>query len=110
MDQRVKPGDWKETDLVEARVESYLKQIADEIASDETRPNVLIRKGNAETEIHRTASALKYSAVVLATRRVSALSRAVLGSVTDKVVKSSAIPVITTNPESTMTLASSPTT
>ena len=46
--------------------------------------------------------------VVLATRRVSSLSRAVLGSTTDKIITSARVPVIAANPESLMTLESTP--
>lgn len=106
--QRYSSGPWTESDYIEAQAESYLRSIADEIGVDEPEPRVVIKRGSADSEIPKAAIEYKADAVVLATRRVSALSRAVLGSVTDRVIKSASTPVIATNPESAMTLTTSP--
>ncbi len=106
--QRITSSSWDESDNVESQVQGYLTDLASEIADNGSRPNVLVRKGSADSEIAAAAKELGADAVVLATRRVSALSRAVLGSITDKVIKAAATPVIATNPESAMTLVTSP--
>lgn len=106
--QRVQSDTWKESDYIGSKVEAYLETIANEMADGDPKPDVHIRTGNPDSEIPKAALDLHSDAIVLATRRASVLSRAVLGSVTDKVIRSAAVPVIATNPESTMTLVSSP--
>lgn len=108
INDRIGPGNWKESDYVEAKAEAYLATMATKMATGDSKPSYQVRKGSADSQIPETAKELNSDAVVLATRRVSALSRAVLGSVTDKIIRSAKIPVIATNPESTMTLVSSP--
>ena len=63
--QRITSSSWNESDNVEAQVEGYLSDLASEIADNGSRPNVIVRKGAADSEIPSAARELGVDAVVL---------------------------------------------
>ncbi|MGE0790911.1 MAG: universal stress protein [Sandaracinaceae bacterium] len=68
----------------------------------EARVHVATRHGRPAKEIIAYAEDVGASLIVMATRGRPALSRAFLGSVADKVVRTSSVPVITVDPDASV--------
>jgi nucleotide-binding universal stress UspA family protein len=76
-------------------VETELQQMIPRQAQGRIRFELLARKGDATREILRAVAELDVDAVVMATHGRKGVSRLLLGSVAEKVVRESAVPVLT---------------
>lgn len=83
---------------LERDAESYLDKVASAQANDGLNVRTVIGSGTPEAELRQVAADSPGALVVLATRGRSGLTRWVLGSVTDRVVRSSQAPVLVVPP------------
>ena len=78
----------------ERDAETFLKEQADQIGSDGGKvAETHLRSGDPDKEILRTAEALDVGVIVIGSRGLGALSRALMGSVSDSVVRHAHCPV-----------------
>ncbi|MCE2463007.1 MAG: universal stress protein [Dehalococcoidia bacterium] len=82
-----------------ARALGTLKEIADQLrdASIEVRSEVTV--GSPAEEVLRFAGEARCDLIAMSTHGRNAIGRSILGSVTDKIVHSADVPVLTINPE-----------
>jgi nucleotide-binding universal stress UspA family protein len=79
----------------ERDAETFLKEQADQIGSDGGKvAETHLRSGDPDKEILRTAESLGVGLIVIGSRGLGALSRALMGSVSDSVVKHAHCPVL----------------
>ena len=93
----------EESDRIRQKAKEYLGNIADALKKDGLVVRTIIKKaeanqGAAETIIDY-AKDNKVDLIIMSTHGRSGISRWTLGSVTDKVIRHSGIPVLTTIPE-----------
>ena len=91
----------EESDRIRQKAKEYLGNIADALKKDGMVVRTIIKKANqgaAETIIDY-AKGNKVDLIIMSTHGRSGISRWTLGSVTDKVIRHSGIPVLTTIPE-----------
>ena len=72
-----------------------LQKFIEEQLSDTKNPRYVIRKGNAHKEIVNAADDEGCSMVIIATHGYSGFKHLMLGSVAEKVVRTSSVPVLT---------------
>ena len=78
----------------ERDAETFLKEQAEKIGSDGGKiAETHLRSGDPDKEILRTAEALEVGMIVIGSRGLGAISRALLGSVSDSVVRHAHCPV-----------------
>jgi nucleotide-binding universal stress UspA family protein len=78
----------------ERDAETFLKEQAEKISSDGGKvAETHLRSGEPDKEILRAAEALGVGVIVIGSRGMGAISRALLGSVSDSVVKHAHCPV-----------------
>src|SRR3712207_6274941 len=78
----------------ERDAETFLKEQAEKISSDGGKvAETHLRSGDPDKEILRTAEALGVGLIVIGSRGLGAISRALMGSVSDSVVKHAHCPV-----------------
>lgn len=82
----------------ESKATSALKNIAESVDAPEVKIRTHVEIGSPAETIVRTAVSSSSDLIAMATRRESALVRGVLGSVTDRVLHSSSIPLLTLYP------------
>ena len=99
---------WSDSEHSSEEARHYLTAVAEKLAHSGKSPAVEVSEGRPTDAILETARRLEIDVIAIATRRVSALARTVLGSVTDAIVKRSAIPVLVANPDILITFESSP--
>jgi nucleotide-binding universal stress UspA family protein len=90
------PDDVRESLIggAERDAETFLKEQADQIGSDGGKvAETHLRSGDPDKEILRTAESLGVGLIVIGSRGLGALSRALMGSVSDSVVKHAHCPV-----------------
>ena len=90
------PDDVRESLIggAERDAETFLKDQAEQIGSDGGKvAETHLRSGDPDKEIIRTAESLGVGLIVLGSRGLGALSRALVGSVSDSVVKHAHCPV-----------------
>lgn len=91
------------TQVVEDAVERarrYLASEARRVEIDGGDAEVEVAIGKPAEEIVRAAERVGADLIAMATRRESALARGILGSVTDRVIHTSPVPVLAVHPES----------
>jgi universal stress protein A len=76
-------------------IETELRQMIPSHTQGQLRFEVIARKGNPGKEILRAIRELGVDSVVIATHGRKGLSRALLGSVAEQVVRGSRVPVLT---------------
>ncbi|MDA1280314.1 MAG: universal stress protein [Chloroflexi bacterium] len=76
----------------------YLAHLADQIRSEGIRVTTTVEIGDPATQIIKAATDEQVELIGMATHRKSVLARGILGSVTDRVIHSSTIPVMTNRP------------
>ena len=79
--------------LMKERAESELRQLTDRILAGVTH-EVVIRRGYPATEIVQAASEGQHDLIVMATHGHSGLEHALLGSITEKVLRKAHCPVL----------------
>jgi nucleotide-binding universal stress UspA family protein len=90
------PDDVRESLIggAERDAETFLKDQAEQIGSDGGKvAETHLRSGDPDKEILRTAESLGVGLIVIGSRGLGALSRALMGSVSDSVVKHAHCPV-----------------
>jgi nucleotide-binding universal stress UspA family protein len=79
----------------ERDAETFLKEQAEQIGSDGGKvAETHLRSGDPDKEILRTAESLGVGLIVVGSRGLGAVSRALMGSVSDSVVKHAHCPVL----------------
>jgi nucleotide-binding universal stress UspA family protein len=78
---------------------AYLGQRADLLRISGRKPTVEVREGSPSLVIPEMTGETSADLVVMSSRRTSALARGVLGSVTDRIIRSSAVPVMVAHPD-----------
>lgn len=88
---------YNESDLKQAEGASlkYLEKIADGLRSKGLKVNTLVAVGSAAEEIIKAAQEIKADLIAMSTHGRSGLGRWALGSITDKVLRESPVPVLT---------------
>lgn len=81
--------------------EVALEKVADAKRSSATIGEVLLRTGDARDVINQTAKELGADLIVMSTHGRRGVTRALLGSVTETVVRSAPCPVLTVRPHTT---------
>jgi nucleotide-binding universal stress UspA family protein len=71
------------------------KKALDKLAAEQGGLRVILRAGEPATEILRTIEEIKPAFVAMGTHGRKGLSHLLLGSVTEKIVRSSTVPVLT---------------
>lgn len=90
------------TQLIDEEMEMarrYLKGEADRLALSGVKAEAHVTAGDPSEEIVNSARRLGADIIAMATRRESVLARGVLGSVTDRVLHKSPVPVLAIHPE-----------
>jgi nucleotide-binding universal stress UspA family protein len=91
------PDDIRESLIggAERDAETFLKEQAEKIASDGGKvAETHLRSGDPDKEILRTAESLDVGLIVIGSRGLGAISRALMGSVSDSVVRHAHCPVL----------------
>ncbi|MEE8362458.1 MAG: universal stress protein, partial [Dehalococcoidia bacterium] len=94
------------TQVIENAVECarmYLRAQASRVRIDGGEVDIEVAVGSPAEEIVAAADRLSVDLIAMATRRESALARGVLGSVTDRVIHSTSIPLLVVHSESLVT-------
>ena len=94
----LQPGDSADDRTTVAAARQNLQRIADELASDTLRVSALVRQGNPANEILQAATFTKSDLIIMRTHGRAGLGRAVLGSVTERVLADSTVPVLLVRP------------
>jgi glycine betaine transporter len=81
--------------------ERILHALAQNKCGQATIGRILLRTGDARDVINQTARELRADLIVMSTRGRRGVSRALLGSVTESVVRSAPCPVLTVRPHTT---------
>jgi nucleotide-binding universal stress UspA family protein len=95
----IEPEFWQKLQqdrLNEAR--SYLERVAARLTSEGLRAQIEVRRGSAADVIVDTAKELGADLIVMATHGRSGIGRWMLGSVADRVVRASHLPVLLIRP------------
>jgi nucleotide-binding universal stress UspA family protein len=82
------------TQMVEDLVRDYLKGISDEIIAEGVAVEIAVIQGEPYIEIVRYAEEHQMDLIVMSTRGQSGVSRWLLGSVSDRVVRGANVPVL----------------
>lgn len=82
----------------EKYVESYLSKAADSLKKDDIAVQTVVVSGRPAEEILDYANKNRVDLIIMSTHGRSGVSRWVFGSVTDRVVRHSAAPVLTISP------------
>ena len=83
-----------ELSLIKQRVMDYLKTTAELVTCKGVVVNTVVRSGNAAEEILKGAEELKADLIAMSTHGRSGLRRLAFGSITDKVLHGTSIPVL----------------
>lgn len=80
---------------IDKRSEEELKKLFKESEGPEVEHDFYVIPGNAEREILARADAINAGMIVMPTHGLTGLDRAIMGSVAERVVRKSAVPVLT---------------
>lgn len=83
-----------ELTLIKQRVTSYLERTAETVQCLGVEVNVMVRTGNAADEILKTAEEVGADIIAMSTHGRSGLRRLAFGSITDKILHRTSIPVL----------------
>jgi nucleotide-binding universal stress UspA family protein len=88
---------YNETDLkkIEQAAQRYLDRVAVGLESKGIKVKTIVKEGHAAEEIIKVARDIKADLIAMSTHGRSGLGRWALGSITDKVLSRSEIPVLT---------------
>jgi nucleotide-binding universal stress UspA family protein len=92
------PGPLEPAPELEKRVRSRLEQIAAKYFGSKVRCDIGIRRGEAGAAILRAVKDVEADLIVMATHGHKGLNRMLLGSVAERVVRESPVPVLTIRP------------
>jgi nucleotide-binding universal stress UspA family protein len=84
----------EELNIIKNRVTEYLNNVGESLKSKGINVNVVVTSGNAAEEILKTANQVKADLIAMSTHGRSGLRRLAFGSITDKVLRGSRIPVL----------------
>jgi nucleotide-binding universal stress UspA family protein len=84
----------EELDIIKNKVTEYLNKKAESLKSSTINVNVVVTSGNAAEEILKTADHIKADLIAMSTHGRSGFRRMAFGSITDKVLRGSRIPVL----------------
>lgn len=90
---------WRKLDesrVAEAR--AYLERVAERLTADGLQVDIVLRKGEPADTVIDVAKELEADLIVMATHGRTGLGRWVLGSVADRVVRASHLPVLLIRP------------
>ncbi len=95
---------YSEVDIqqIKGMAQKYLDKIADEFRSKGIKVNTRTVEGHAAEEIIKTAQDINADLIAMSTHGRSGLGRWALGSITDKILRESKIPVLTVRASSVM--------
>ncbi len=80
------------------QAKSYLESEAIRMDAAGIATNISVKEGNAAEQIIEASQTGTYDMIAMATHRGSSISRGLLGSVTDRVIRNSNLPVLTIRP------------
>ena len=83
-----------ELNLIKQRVMNYLDKTTQSVECKGVTINTMVRMGNAAEEIHRVAEEIHADLIAMSTHGRSGLRRLAFGSITDKVLRETRIPVL----------------
>jgi nucleotide-binding universal stress UspA family protein len=86
-------------DVRKSHAEEYLGQVASTFAEGGVGVETAVREGDASQEVVDYAKEHSIDLIVMSTRGHGAIRRFLVGSVTDRVIRSSEIPVLAVPPE-----------
>lgn len=84
----------EELNVIKNRVTDYLERTGESIRGSNVSVNAIVVSGNAAEEILKTADRTKADLIAMSTHGRSGLRRLAFGSITDKVLRGSHIPVL----------------
>jgi nucleotide-binding universal stress UspA family protein len=85
----------EELSLIQQRVADYLDKAGETLRNRGAVVHTRVSTGNAAEEILKTADEINANLIAMSTHGRSGLSRLAFGSVTDKVLRSAKVPVLT---------------
>ncbi|OGO07815.1 MAG: hypothetical protein A2Y92_02165 [Chloroflexi bacterium RBG_13_57_8] len=93
----------EELRLIKERVGTYLEKTGESLRNKGIGVQTIVRTGNAADEILKAAEESKANLIAMSTHGRSGLRRLAFGSITDKVLRRSPVPVLTVRaPEGTV--------
>ncbi len=93
----------EELRLIKERVGAYLTKTGESLKDNRINVTPIVRTGNAADEILKAAEETKADLIAMSTHGRSGLRRLAFGSITDKVLRHSPVPVLTVRaPEGTV--------
>ena len=84
----------EELNIIKNRVTDYLTKTGETLKSKGINVNIVVTSGNAAEEILKVADKIKADLIAMSTHGRSGLRRLAFGSITDKVLRGSRIPVL----------------
>jgi nucleotide-binding universal stress UspA family protein len=84
----------EELNIIKNKVVEYLEKTGDALKSDHIDVSTIVTSGNAAEEILKAADHVKADLIAMSTHGRSGWRRAAFGSITDKVLHGSRIPVL----------------
>jgi nucleotide-binding universal stress UspA family protein len=84
----------EELNIIKNRVTDYLTRTGEILKSKGINVNIIVTSGNAAEEILKVADKVKADLIAMSTHGRSGLRRLAFGSITDKVLRGSRIPVL----------------
>jgi nucleotide-binding universal stress UspA family protein len=84
----------EELNIIKNRVTEYLEKTGEKLKSDNIEVNIMVSSGNAAEEILKGAEKVHADLIAMSTHGRSGLRRMAFGSITDKVLHGSKIPVL----------------
>ena len=84
----------EELNIIKNRVSDYLDKTAEVIKGNNVNVKTIVVSGNAAEEILKASERVKADLIAMSTHGRSGLRRLAFGSITDKVLRSSKIPVL----------------
>ena len=82
-------------DYAVSSAENHLEDIAARLAKDGTKPEKLIRLGTPHDQIIKVAEEMKVDLIIMGTHGRTGLAHLLVGSVAERVVRTSRVPVLT---------------
>ena len=82
-------------DYASSAAEAHLEDIAARLAKDGAKPATFIRFGSPHDEITKFVDEMKVDLIVMGTHGRTGLAHLLVGSVTERVVRTSRVPVLT---------------
>ena len=83
-----------ELTLIKNRISDYLVQTGEALKKRGVIIKMMVRTGNASEEIHKAAEEINADLIAMSTHGRSGLRRLAFGSITDKILRGSRVPVL----------------